>query len=109
MTVSLPFRMNSTHTDERLLEFAIHEIRRYRAIVYQIPQHAIRHECISFAVDINEAGVSLEQVTRAFMAQAEVVARYWLRELRAGRVTLDRDRIFCVGLFDAHYDRETRN
>ncbi|KAJ5173491.1 Cwf15/Cwc15 cell cycle control protein [Penicillium coprophilum] len=93
--VELPFSMDPLYTNEMLLEFAILEMQSYRAVIYPESQQYVRHECISFpVVDYPTATDDIVQVACILMARAEEVAEFWLEELRAGRVTRDRERIF---------------
>ncbi|OQE34620.1 hypothetical protein PENCOP_c016G08137 [Penicillium coprophilum] len=108
ITVELPFSMDPIYTNEMLLEFAILEMQSYRAVIYPESQHYVRHECISFpVVDYPTGTDDIVQVTHIIMARPEEVAEFWLEELRAGRVTLDRERIFPPKNSRKNQDRES--
>ncbi|CAI7592121.1 unnamed protein product [Penicillium viridicatum] len=98
VTVELPYSMEATHNDEMLLEFAIGEIENYRATIHRTPQHWKRY-CLRDAPDApGEPKPPLEQVTRTIMIQAEYRARHWLQEVRDGGATLQKKRIFGIGI-----------
>ncbi|KAJ5420130.1 Cwf15/Cwc15 cell cycle control protein [Penicillium sp. CMV-2018d] len=103
VTVELPYSMEATHNGEMLLEFAIGEIENYRATIHRTPQHWKRYCCISFPVrDVPDAPGEpkppLAQVTCTIMIQAEYRARHWLQEVRDGGATLEKKRIFGIGI-----------
>ncbi|KAJ5827714.1 Cwf15/Cwc15 cell cycle control protein [Penicillium robsamsonii] len=107
VTVELPSSLYHTHTDQLILEYVILEIQNGRAAIHRVAQHAFRYECISFPLDDLPASYDLAEARDEIMAQAEMLAEYWLIQVCSGKASLDRGRIFCIGFMDPHYGEET--
>ncbi|KAJ5494728.1 Cwf15/Cwc15 cell cycle control protein [Penicillium fimorum] len=106
VTVELPSSLYHTHTDELILEYVILEIQSGRAAIHRVAQHAFRYECISLPIDDLPASYSPAEARHEIMAQAEMLAEYWLIQVRAGKASLDRERIFSIGFMDPHHGEE---
>ncbi|OQE02763.1 hypothetical protein PENVUL_c038G01456 [Penicillium vulpinum] len=80
VTVELPSSMNAMSTDQMLLEFVIREIRSYRALIYDEPQHWIRQECISLPVINHPDPHPPAQAVLMTLAKAEDLVECRLKE-----------------------------
>ncbi|OQE37719.1 hypothetical protein PENCOP_c009G07140 [Penicillium coprophilum] len=107
VTVELPSSLSRTYTEQMILEYVIDEIRSYRACIDRVAQHAFRYECISLPIDDPPASYTPLEVMHEVMAQAAVLAEYWLIQIRAGKYYLDKERIFSIGFMDPHHGEET--
>ncbi|KOS38907.1 hypothetical protein ACN38_g10265 [Penicillium nordicum] len=91
VTVEFPEAMELTHSDEELMEFVVQQVENHKVNISTHAQHYQRSLCLSLPV----VGVpSHEEHNDAVMAQAKTLALWWLGEIQAHRVQLDRNLIF---------------
>lgn len=91
VTVEFGQVMKYTHDDEKLMEFVIEQIQDSHATISGYAKHYHEPRCLSFPV----TGFSTPQGNeREIMSQAHTLATWWLGEIVAGKVRLDRKVIF---------------
>ncbi|KAJ5467344.1 hypothetical protein N7475_005096 [Penicillium sp. IBT 31633x] len=91
VTVEFDPVMKYTHDDERLIEFVIAQIQDSHATISAYAQHYHEPRCLSLPVT---GYSSPEGNERAILAKAHDLATWWLAEIVAGEVRLDRNVIF---------------
>ncbi|KAJ5835652.1 hypothetical protein N7447_001678 [Penicillium robsamsonii] len=90
ITIDFPEAMKHTHSDEQLMEFVVKQIQSHNTGIFTSAQHYKRHFCLSLPI----VKFPKEENFIDFMAQAEALAIWWLREIRAQKVHLDREVLF---------------
>ncbi|OQD62246.1 hypothetical protein PENPOL_c013G10795 [Penicillium polonicum] len=92
VTIEFPEAMELTHSDEQLMEFVVQQVQSHKVNISTHAQHYQRSLCLSLPV----AGVLRDEERNvAVMAQAKTLALWWLGEIQAHRVQLDRNVIFA--------------
>ncbi|KAK4860959.1 hypothetical protein LT330_004690 [Penicillium expansum] len=91
VTIEFPEAMKVNHSDEQLMEFVVQQVRNHNVNISAHAQHYLRHWCLSLPV----VGVPRdEEHNDAVIAQAKTLALWWLGEIRAHKVHIDRSMIF---------------
>ncbi|KAJ6128970.1 hypothetical protein N7471_010187 [Penicillium samsonianum] len=91
VTIEFPAAMKLTHSDEQLMEFVVQQVQGHEINISTCAQHYLKHLCLSLPV-VGAHGD--EEHHGAVMAQAKTLALWWLGEILAQRVHLDRSVIF---------------
>ncbi|KAJ5773250.1 hypothetical protein N7457_008146 [Penicillium paradoxum] len=92
VTVDFESVMKYTHDDEKLMEFVIDQILSSEATIAPNAQHYLQPMCISVPV---VGLIRTEDNENEILARAEKLATWWLGEIRAKRLRIDRKMIFC--------------
>ncbi|KAJ5164234.1 uncharacterized protein N7500_006064 [Penicillium coprophilum] len=91
VTVEFPEAMKFTHSDEQLMEFVVQQVQNHNTSISTSAQHYRRHFCLSLPV----VGYPRdEEHIDTVMALAETLALWWLGEIHAHKVHIDRNVIF---------------
>ncbi|KAJ5383842.1 hypothetical protein N7517_001753 [Penicillium concentricum] len=90
ITIDFPEAMRHTHSDEQLMEFVVQQIQNHNTGIFTSAQHYQRHFCLSLPV----VEFAKDENFNDFMAQAETLALWWLRKIRAHEAQLDRELLF---------------
>ncbi|CAG8892594.1 unnamed protein product [Penicillium egyptiacum] len=89
VTIEFPEAMKLTHTDEQLVNWVVDQILRHKISVSACAQHCQRPLCLSLPV----VGIPRDE-EHNIRDQAKTLTLWWLGEILADRVHLDRNVIF---------------